>query len=65
MVLFPYTPVLFHLKKFILSQKELEWKRIVAMFLHKKMHVDQRLQERWWADTQHNMRKGTERNKLQ
>jgi len=31
-----YIPALFHLKKFISSQEELEWKGIVAKFFYKK-----------------------------
>ena len=31
-----YIPALFHLKKFILSQEELEWKGIIAKFFYKK-----------------------------
>jgi len=31
-----YIPALFHLKKIILSQEELEWKDIVAKFFYKK-----------------------------
>ena len=53
-----YIPALFHLKKIILSQEELEWKGIVAKFFYKKMNVEQRLQESWWAGTQHKVRKG-------
>jgi len=31
-----YIPALFHLKKIISSQEELEWKGIVAKFFYKK-----------------------------
>jgi len=53
-----YIPALFHLKKFISSQEELEWKGIIAKFFYKKMNVEQRLQESWWAGTWHKVRKG-------
>ena len=45
-------------KKFISSQEELEWKGTVAKFFYKKMNVEQRLQESWWAGTRHKVRKG-------
>jgi len=35
-----YIPALFHLKKFISSQEELEWKGIVAKFFPKKMMLN-------------------------
>jgi len=53
-----YIPALFHLKKFISSQEELEWNGIVAKFFCRKMNVEQRLQESWWAGTWHKVRKG-------
>jgi len=45
-------------KKFIFSQEELEWKGIIVKFFYKKWHVEQRLQESWWAGTWHKVRNG-------
>jgi len=53
-----YIPALLHLKKIISSQEEFKWKGITAKFFYKKMNVEQRLQESWWAGTWHKVRKG-------
>jgi len=36
----------------------LEWKGIIVKFFYKKWHVEQRLQESWWAGTWHKVRNG-------
>ena len=40
---------LFHLQKFITSAEELEWNGEIAGFFYKKIGIEERLQERWWA----------------
>jgi len=53
-----HIPALFHLQKFITSVEELEWNGEIAGFFYKRIGIEERLQESWWAGSMQKVRKG-------
>jgi len=53
-----HVPALFRLQKFITSVEELEWNGEIANFFYKRIGIEDRLQESWWAGSMQKVRKG-------
>ena len=53
-----HIPALFHLQKFITSVEELEWNGEIANFFYKRIGIEERLQESWWAGSMQKVQKG-------
>jgi len=53
-----HIPALFCLQNFITSAEELEWNGEIAGFFYKRIGIEERLQESWWAGSMQKVRKG-------